>query len=306
MNRIEFLANLDKYKGEDHSTFLEHYGILGQKWGQRRWQNADGTFNAEGKIRYFGSKGNNEDKVGSSDKKVGYNNNNNGNMGALAYIAYVAKKDTDLKNELRSEYNRIMKTKSGDEAYTKDERMHVMNNKRKIDKMEDALNEGDDKKYEKLLKKIKTDEAKETCKRFIKDLMDDRMSKKNPEIEKEIDNVLEKNKLGSISKPKVPKRYLNEDGTLNNKGKLRVNNKRSTSDIASSVFMALRNLNIAGAIVGGPLMFAVTLSGFGVPFALGTALGTVAVNSARAGIDQTLYKKLEKRADAYYEMLNAE
>lgn len=47
MNRIEFLANLDKYKGEDHSTFLEHYGILGQKWGQRRWQNADGTFNTE-------------------------------------------------------------------------------------------------------------------------------------------------------------------------------------------------------------------------------------------------------------------
>ena len=58
MNRIEFLANLDKYKGEDHSTFLEHYGILGQKWGQRRWQNADGTFNTEGKIRYFGSEGN--------------------------------------------------------------------------------------------------------------------------------------------------------------------------------------------------------------------------------------------------------
>jgi len=65
MNRIEFLANLDKYKGEDHSTFLEHYGILGQKWGQRRWQNADGTFNEEGKIRYFGS------KKAMEDQKVG-------------------------------------------------------------------------------------------------------------------------------------------------------------------------------------------------------------------------------------------
>ena len=71
MNRIEFLANLDKYKGEDHSAFLQHYGILGQKWGQRRWQNADGTFNTEGKIRYFGSEGKDqEDKVGSSDKKI--------------------------------------------------------------------------------------------------------------------------------------------------------------------------------------------------------------------------------------------
>lgn len=67
MNRIEFLANLDKYKGEDHSTFLQHYGILGQKWGQRRWQNPDGTFNAEGKQRYFGQKSNNT----SSEEKIG-------------------------------------------------------------------------------------------------------------------------------------------------------------------------------------------------------------------------------------------
>lgn len=54
MNKIEFLHNIDKYKGEDHSTFLQHYGILGQKWGQRRWQNPDGTFNEAGKERYFG------------------------------------------------------------------------------------------------------------------------------------------------------------------------------------------------------------------------------------------------------------
>ena len=65
MNRIEFLANLDKYKGEDHSAFLQHYGILGQKWGQRRWQNADGTFNTEGKIRYFGS------QKAMEDQKIG-------------------------------------------------------------------------------------------------------------------------------------------------------------------------------------------------------------------------------------------
>lgn len=69
MNRIEFLANLDKYKGEDHSAFLQHYGILGQKWGQRRWQNADGTFNTEGKIRYFGSQKAQAEKM--QDEKVG-------------------------------------------------------------------------------------------------------------------------------------------------------------------------------------------------------------------------------------------
>lgn len=38
----------------DDGTFLYHYGIHGQKWGVRRWQNEDGTFNEEGKKRYFG------------------------------------------------------------------------------------------------------------------------------------------------------------------------------------------------------------------------------------------------------------
>lgn len=31
---------------------LKHYGIHGQKWGVRRWQNEDGSFNDAGKIRY--------------------------------------------------------------------------------------------------------------------------------------------------------------------------------------------------------------------------------------------------------------
>lgn len=31
---------------------LKHYGIPGQKKGVRRWQNVDGSFNEEGKIRY--------------------------------------------------------------------------------------------------------------------------------------------------------------------------------------------------------------------------------------------------------------
>lgn len=34
---------------------LEHHGILGQKWGIRRYQNKDGTFTAAGKKRYSDS-----------------------------------------------------------------------------------------------------------------------------------------------------------------------------------------------------------------------------------------------------------
>ena len=33
---------------------LYHHGILGQKWGIRRYQNEDGTLTEEGYLRYFG------------------------------------------------------------------------------------------------------------------------------------------------------------------------------------------------------------------------------------------------------------
>ena len=36
---------------------LYHHGIKGQRWGIRRWQNEDGTFNEAGKKRYFNSSG---------------------------------------------------------------------------------------------------------------------------------------------------------------------------------------------------------------------------------------------------------
>ena len=35
-----------------YSNELYHYGVKGQKWGIRRYQNPDGTLTEEGKIRY--------------------------------------------------------------------------------------------------------------------------------------------------------------------------------------------------------------------------------------------------------------
>lgn len=70
MNYIEFLHNRDKYLGENHDDFLMHYGVLGQKWGQRHWQNPDGTYTTEGKIRYFGSK-KAQAEINADETKVG-------------------------------------------------------------------------------------------------------------------------------------------------------------------------------------------------------------------------------------------
>ena len=41
------------------SDYLMHHGVLGQKWGIRRFQNADGTLTAQGRSRY----GDKADKV---------------------------------------------------------------------------------------------------------------------------------------------------------------------------------------------------------------------------------------------------
>lgn len=40
------------YYAYDPSPGLKHYGILGMRWGVRRYQNADGSLTSEGKRRY--------------------------------------------------------------------------------------------------------------------------------------------------------------------------------------------------------------------------------------------------------------
>lgn len=47
----------------ENKDFIAHYGIKGQKWGQRQWQNEDGTYTEAGKERYWGGSQQNSNLV---------------------------------------------------------------------------------------------------------------------------------------------------------------------------------------------------------------------------------------------------
>lgn len=205
MNKIEFLHNIDKYKGEDHSTFLQHYGILGQKWGQRRWQNADGTFNEEGKIRYFGksskSSSSDEDKVSGMKSDVKdylkfrnkmlkkrtteelnkwYRENNKAADKQMLKDAKKVDKQRDkfyknqLKdfyddpNELVSDLDRIYKV--GGKPDKKTEKL-IKKNKETIDDLVKAIENNDAKELVKAELKFKNDEDWRRVENYVKDFM---------------------------------------------------------------------------------------------------------------------------------------
>lgn len=56
------------------SPYLAHFGILGQKWGIRRYQNEDGTLTEEGKARYLGKDSMGLYRLKSDNKKELFEN----------------------------------------------------------------------------------------------------------------------------------------------------------------------------------------------------------------------------------------
>lgn len=77
---------------------LRHHGILGQKWGVRRFQNADGSLTAAGRERYYGKDGQKEIAKVLRDDKVWY-----GGTGELRKLPQIQ----DAAKRLSEEYEKV-------------------------------------------------------------------------------------------------------------------------------------------------------------------------------------------------------
>lgn len=103
MDRNAFYDNLRAFNEKDE---LMHHGILGQKWGVRRYQNPDGSLTEEGKQRYLNPDGSLSDKAPLKIKSA-YNR----------YKAAESKKAFDSGEAYQDDY-----------VYTKEKQAEKLNN----------------------------------------------------------------------------------------------------------------------------------------------------------------------------------
>ena len=115
-------------------TYLEHHGILGQKWGIRRFQNPDGTLTEAGKKRQA-----QYDKLSKDVQKL--NDKTWNNMRKLGDKNMVIAYGKEAEDYAKSRGNTIYDT-SKDRAFNKAEKLIEKKNRMKIeDKFNDTLNE---------------------------------------------------------------------------------------------------------------------------------------------------------------------
>lgn len=92
----------------DPNYVLMHHGIKGQRWGVRRFENANGTLTAAGKARYDGDKVSSKEKNAFSMKAAGHK--------ALAKVYGINEKTYAKSNKTLSSMNKAAKEEQLEKA----------------------------------------------------------------------------------------------------------------------------------------------------------------------------------------------
>ena len=83
---------------------LEHHGILGQKWGVRRFQNADGSYTAAGKKRYgnLSTAKQIQRRLNDVDQAMAYNASDYNYNRDRSYASYIKGRNLFLKGDSKN------------------------------------------------------------------------------------------------------------------------------------------------------------------------------------------------------------
>lgn len=94
------------------SNYLIHYGIKGQKWGIRRYQNPDGSLTSAGRKRYSDSGG-----IRGAVSKVKNAVTRRGSSSKAAAKKKQEEKEEKEKETLEQKKDRVLKSRSAKELY---------------------------------------------------------------------------------------------------------------------------------------------------------------------------------------------
>ena len=166
------------YNTTPDTDYLCHYGVLGMKWGRRRYQNEDGTLTSAGKNRYGGSM--------TKDRKDRANNSktNNSSKNPKAMTAKQANKRTQNSSEIGERVFNTIK-KGANAVLDKADNDNFFNNSKdglfsesymkrqsKIDRSRDFINALDYKTLKSSKGKQLIDVGKTTISRYLDDADD--------------------------------------------------------------------------------------------------------------------------------------